>query len=75
MTDRYDVVQFRKTSTGKTFAVRLGSAKRNDDGGFRLYLDALPIPDGGNCTISVVPPRERGQAPAGNVDIGDAVPF
>lgn len=59
MSDRYDVVQFKKTTTGKTFAVRLGSAQQGQNGNWNLYLDAMPAPDGGQFKMTIVPPRER----------------
>lgn len=54
----FDCVIFKETKTGKIFARQIGSAKRRDDGGFNVYLDALP-PDGKFC---VVPPRDRRNA-------------
>lgn len=56
MSDRFDVIQFKKTKNDKTFAVRLGSATKRDDGGFYLNLDALPFGEG---SIAVVPPRDK----------------
>lgn len=68
MTDRMEVVAFRKTQSGKTFAVRLGSAvpSKNGDGGYQLYLDAIPAPVDGQYVLSITRPREKtggGQAP------------
>ena len=57
--DYWDVVSFKKTKSGKTFAVKLGTAKKKDDGGFALYLDAMPAAVDGQFNINVVPPRER----------------
>lgn len=56
MSDYFDCVKFIETKTGKKFARQLGSAKKRDDGGFSVYLDALP-PDG---QFAIVPQRERG---------------
>jgi hypothetical protein len=81
MSDRFDVVTFKETQNGKTFAVRLGSAVKSKKGdGWNLYLDAMPAPVDGQFRLSVVPPRERQDdgnsrkpAPAG--DDGDGIPF
>ena len=53
--DYFDCVKFIETKNGKKFARGLGSAKKRDDGGFNVYLDALP--NDGQFTI--VPKRER----------------
>lgn len=55
MADYFDCLMFKKTKNDKTFAVRLGSAKKRDDGGFNVYLDALP--PGGE--FAIVPQRDR----------------
>lgn len=60
MADRYDVVSFKQTQGGKTFAIKLGSAVRSKKGdGWQLYLDAIPAPVDGQYVLSVVPPRDR----------------
>lgn len=60
MSDRMEVVQFKKLQSGKWFAVRLGSAVPDKDGtGWNVYLDAMPAPDGGQFKFSIKPPRER----------------
>ncbi len=41
----FDCIKFKELKSGKHFAMRIGSAKQRDDGGFQVYLDALP-PDG-----------------------------
>lgn len=57
MSDEYfDIVGFRKTRSGKPYAVKLGSAKRRDDNGFYLNFDALPY---GEMDVVVAPQRER----------------
>ena len=67
MSDYWDIVQFQKRpGQEKAFMQRLGSAKKRDDGGFELYLNALPLPDGGQCKLTILPPRERGEAYRGN---------
>ncbi len=80
MSERMDVVTFKETKNGKFFAVRLGSATPNKNGdGFNLYLDAIPAPIEGQYRMSLVQPRERGEAPAKPAgkapDIDDSVPF
>jgi hypothetical protein len=73
MADRYDVVSFKKTKTGKTFAIRLGSAVQSNNGdGWNLYLDAIPAPEEGQYRLSIVPPRERQSR---RDDNDDAPPF
>lgn len=76
MSDRMDVVSFKQTSTGKTFAVRLGSAVASKKGdGWNLYLDAIPAPVDGQYRLSVVPPREqRAQREPGQDDGDDGRP-
>jgi hypothetical protein len=67
----WDIVSFRDRGEGnKPFAVKLGSAKKRDDGSFDLYFDALPAPSldrNGKMQIHVrVSPRqERGQGGGG----------
>jgi len=51
----FDCIRFVKTKNDKTIARQIGSAKQRDDGGFQVYLDALP-PDG---QFSIVPQRKR----------------
>jgi hypothetical protein len=79
-----DVISWKKTATGKNFAVKLGSAKTLDNGNIAVYLDALPIPDGNGCQITIAPRRDsRGaQAPSrreeqsfARDDMDDEVPF
>lgn len=74
--DRMDVVSFKEnTKTGKTFAVRLGSAVASKKGdGWNLYLDAIPAPVDGQYRLSVVPPRERAQREPGQDDGDDGRP-
>jgi hypothetical protein len=80
MSDRMDVVTFKETKNGKFFAVRLGSATQNKNGdGYNLYLYAMPAPIDGQFRLSIVPQRERGEAPAKGggkaPEIDDSVPF
>lgn len=55
MSTYFDCIKFIETKTGKKIPRHLGSAKLRDDGGFSVYLDALP-PDG---QFSILPQRER----------------
>lgn len=60
MSDRYDVISFRKTKNDKVFAVRLGTATPRDDGGFSCWLDAMPTPGAsGVYEIQIVKPRDK----------------
>jgi hypothetical protein len=61
--ERMDVVSFRSTKSGKTFALRLGSAvPRRDGKGWQLWLDAMPAPINGQYELCIVPPRQRGSS-------------
>lgn len=78
MSDRMDVVTFKQTKNGKTFAVRLGSAVQSKNGnGWNLYLDAIPAPKDGQYRLSVVPLREQRaqRQPGEDDDLNDSVPF
>lgn len=60
MSDRYEVITFRKGKNDKVFAIRLGSAAPRDDGGFACWLDAMPAPGpSGSYEIQIVKPRDR----------------
>lgn len=81
MSEYLDAVSFKKTSTGKTFAVKLGSAKKLDNGNITVYLDALPIPgENGSVQITICPQRPRAEggaqtkAPVRN-EMDDEIPF
>ena len=55
----FTVASPRKRKDGKTFWVRMGAAWPRDDGGFKVDLDALPLPDAeGKVTLLISPPRE-----------------
>lgn len=72
MSDYFDCVKFIETKNGKKFARQIGSAKKRDDGGFSVYLDALP-PDG---QFAIVPQRDRGAKPAApKSDLDDDIGF
>lgn len=63
MTDRYEVISFKKTKNDKVFAVKLGTALPRDDGGFTAWLDAIPAPGpSGSYEIQIVKPREKAKA-------------
>ena len=75
MSDEYmDAISWKKTKSGKPFAVRIGSAKVLDNGNINVYLDALPIPGPDGCQITIAPRREK-TAPAQNSEMQDAIPF
>lgn len=58
MADRMDVVAFKKSSNGKNYAVRLGSAVPKREGpGYTVYLDCIPAPEDGQWVLSIVPQR------------------
>ncbi len=77
MSEYFDCKIFKKTQSGKTFALKIGSAKKRDDGGFNVYLDAIPAGDG---QFAIVPQQQREARPAqgqNNWDapLDDSVPF
>jgi len=77
MSDYFECVAWKETKTGKKFAVRLGSAKKRDDGGFFVNLDAMPAPVDGQFGFVIQPQRERqatAPAPARD-DFSDSIPF
>lgn len=60
MADYWDVGSFKKTKNDKAIFIRLGSAKPRDDGGFSMWLDAMPTPGpSGQYEIQVLPQREK----------------
>lgn len=76
MSDRFDVISFRKSKNDKVYAVRLGSASPRDDNGFNCWLDAMPAPGpSGSFEIQIVPQREK-TAARGKDDLNsDSIPF
>lgn len=73
-----DAISWKKTKSGKPFAVRIGSAKKLDNGNINVYLDALPIPGPDGCQITIAPRREKvadtpSQHPGDGLD--DQIPF
>ncbi|CAB4176870.1 hypothetical protein UFOVP1672_52 [uncultured Caudovirales phage] len=77
MNERFDVISFKESKGGKVYAVRLGSAVPNKkgDGGFSLYLDAIPAPVDGQYKMTITPPRERQREPGQDDDLDSQVPF
>jgi hypothetical protein len=62
MTRPFNVSTPRKRKDGKTFWLKVGAAWSRDDGGFKVDLDALPLPDAeGKVTLLISPPREEGE--------------
>lgn len=75
---RLDAIKFKKTQTGKTYAVKLGSAVPNKEGtGYTVYLDSIPAPDSGQFQFSLVQPKDAGsQAPQTSAPMADDdIPF
>ena len=69
MSDRMDVLSWKQTKNGKTFAVRLGSAVKSKPGeGYNLYLDAMPAPIEGQYRLSIVEPRQQQGGKGGDSD-------
>jgi len=64
MSEYMEVLSWKKTKSDKNFAVRIGSAKKLENGNIAVYLDALPIPGPDGCQLTIAPKRERnGDAP------------
>lgn len=61
MTERFEIVQFKKSKNDKTYATKLGWATKRDDGGFWINFDALPFGEG---SCAVVPQKERNESGA-----------
>lgn len=70
----FDIVGFKKTRNDKVIGIRLGSAKKRDDGGFYLNFDALPY---GQMDVAVVPQRDKAASPKqpGPALPADEIPF
>lgn len=66
MSDYFDVISFKKTKNDKVIAIRLGSAKARDDGGFNCWLDAMPCTSpSGQYEIQIVKPRDKNKGEPG----------
>jgi len=63
MSEYLDVISWKKTKSGKPFAVRIGSAKTLDNGNINVYFDALPIPGPDGCQVTIAPRREKTREP------------
>ena len=59
MAEYFDAIQFKKTRSDKVMAVRLGTAKPKDGGGWFVDLDAIPAPVDGRYSFVIVPQREK----------------
>lgn len=59
MSEFLDALTWKKTKQGKTLAIRIGSAKKLDNGNINVYLDALPMPGPDGCQITIAPRREK----------------
>jgi hypothetical protein len=78
MSEYLDVISWKKTAQGKNFAVRVGSAKKLDNGNIAVYLDALPIPGPDGCQLTIAPKRDAGGSQARTVradELSDPIPF
>ena len=77
MSEYLDVISWKKTRNGKNFAVKLGSAKKLDNGNIAVYLDALPVPGPDGCQLTIAPQRERkpDTGSGGNHIDDDEIPF
>ena len=74
MSDRMEVVAWRKSQSGKPYAVRLGSAVPKREGpGFMLYLDAMPAAENGQYVLTIQPQRPRENSRPS--DTAEDVPF
>lgn len=71
----FDCIIFKETASGKKRAIRIGSAKQRDDGGFQVYLDALPTGEG---QFAILPQRAQDQqrtARPKRTELEDEIPF
>ncbi len=60
----HNVSSPRPRKDGKTFWHKVGVAWPRDDGGFKLDLDSLPLPDAeGKVMLLVSPPKEAAGYP------------
>lgn len=87
---RFNLCSPRPKKDGGTFWHRIGTAFSDDNGGFSLIFDSLPLQDAdGRCIVKAFPPNDgdtqsksRGQQSApqggygnGGADLEDEVPF
>lgn len=81
MTERMDVLApTQPNKDGKSYLNRVGTAWATSNGGWRLILDALPLPvlkDNGKLETSLLlmPPKPKDDAPRGGFDGSDEAPF
>lgn len=71
MSEYWDIVGFKKTRSEKVIGIKLGSAKKRDDGGFYLNFDALPY---GEMSVAVCPQRDKVTKPLA-AGLDDPLPF
>lgn len=78
----HNVSSPRKRKDGKTYWFKVGGAWPRDDGGFKVELDALPLPDAeGKVMLLISPPRDDDrparQEPArgSHGEIEDSIPW
>ena len=78
---RYDIKTWRKSASGKAYAIRIGSTWTDKNGVTRLNFDALPLPDEkGQVSCFLEEPRNsdaprRDAGEGSRVDLDDSVPF
>jgi len=81
MTERMDVLApTQPNKDGKSYLNRVGTAWATSNGGWRLILDALPLPvlkDNGKLETSLLlmPPKPKDDAPRGSDTGSDDIPF
>ena len=73
----YEVKAPTKGRDDKTYWLRVGTAFPLKSGdGFSVVLDAIPTAtENGHIRLSLFPPKPRENAPAGNADFDDSIPF
>lgn len=79
MTERLDALMtrtYQQNGENKTSYTKVGVAFPLDGGGFRLKLEALPVPtiydNKVECSMLLVPPRERDQNARSDGPPGDS---
>jgi hypothetical protein len=83
MTERMNLCTPRPKKGGGTFWFRIGTAFPDDNGGFSLIFDALPLQDAeGRCIVKAFKQNDRdtasgqrGQQSAPQDDHSDEIPF
>lgn len=81
MTERMDVLApTQPNKDGKSYLNRVGTAWATSNGGWRVILDALPLPvlkDNGKMETSLLlmPPKPKDDASRGSDTGSDDIPF